>query len=168
MSISTVKIQQKIRAIIATSFAALVLSMGGTILVLQPLAYAQDAPAQNNTCPEGYIKNLPNFTDDDPSNDKPCVPEKLKDTGDPAASGKKNFEYFVNQYINPLMFVLTALIGLGSAISLVYAGIQYTTSAGDPGKAQEARERFTKTVVGLIAYLFLFGFLQWVVPGGLF
>jgi hypothetical protein len=74
---------------------------------------------------------------------------------------------FITKYLNPLINLLSAFIGIAIVISIIVAGIQYSSSAGDPGKAAAARDRITASVSGLAAFIFLFAFLQWVIPGGL-
>jgi hypothetical protein len=73
----------------------------------------------------------------------------------------------VGGYVKPAVRILSGIVGLVSVISLIVAGISYSTSAGDPQKAAKAKSQITKTVVALFAYLFLFGFLNFLVPGGI-
>jgi len=91
---------------------------------------------------------------------------------DPAASGKctsdSNSCDFVGKYINPAIKLLTGAVGVVAVISIIYAGIQYTTSAGDPKRVSDAKNRITQTVLALLAYAFLYAFLQFLVPGGIF
>jgi len=74
----------------------------------------------------------------------------------------------VSKYVQRALNLLSVLVGVVAAISIIYGGIQYTTSGGDPQKVSAAKKRITLTIVSLIAYAFLFGFLQFLVPGGLF
>lgn len=76
---------------------------------------------------------------------------------------------------NPIVKDLKLLINLLSAgvavivvISLIFAGIQYTTSGGDAQKVAAAKSRIYNSVFALVAFLFLYAFLQWLVPGGVF
>lgn len=166
MTFSTSKTYKKLIAFICGVFisSALVLGIG---LFLGGAVYAADPP-KDDACPEGYSKNIPNLVDEDTSNDEPCIPSKIKNTGDVALKNKSGIQKIIDKYINPFSKLLAGLVGVVSAISLVYAGIQYASSAGDPGKVQAARDRIVKTVIALLAFLFLFGFLQWLVPGGIF
>lgn len=74
----------------------------------------------------------------------------------------------VGKYINPAIALLSILVGVVSVTSIIVAGIQYSTSGGDPQKVSAAKKRIAMTVFGLLAYTFLFAFLQFLVPGGLF
>jgi len=74
---------------------------------------------------------------------------------------------FVNKYINPAIVLLSAIIGVAAVINIIMAGIQYASSADDPGAVSKAKQRIFNTVVGLVAYAFLFAFLNYLVPGGI-
>jgi len=55
-----------------------------------------------------------------------------------------------------------------AVISIILGGIQYSASEGDPQKASQAKSRITKTVFAIVSYFFLYAFLQFIVPGGVF
>lgn len=74
----------------------------------------------------------------------------------------------INLYINPAIDVLSGIFGLIAVISLILGGIQYSASEGDPQKASQAKDRIAKTIFAIMAYFFLFAFLQFIVPGGAF
>ena len=59
-------------------------------------------------------------------------------------------------------------VGLVLAASLIYAGIMYSTSSGNPENTQAAKKRILNTMIGLIFYIFIFAIIQYLVPGGLF
>ena len=59
------------------------------------------------------------------------------------------------------------MVGIAAVASLIYAGIQYSTSSGDPQKVAEAKDRITKTLMAFVMYLFFFAFLQFLIPGGI-
>ncbi len=75
-------------------------------------------------------------------------------------------ESFIEQYINPFIRLLTISVGVLAAISIVVAGIQYASAGSDPGKVQKAKSRIMQTLLGLLAYIFLFSLLNYFVPGG--
>lgn len=75
---------------------------------------------------------------------------------------------FVDKYLNPAVSLLTVIVGVIAAISIVVAGIQYASAGSDPGKVQKAKERIGQTLLGLLAYILLFSFLNYLIPGGLF
>jgi hypothetical protein len=71
-------------------------------------------------------------------------------------------------YINPAINMLSILVGLVAAASLVMGGVQYASSSGDPQKTGAAKARITNTLLAFAAYLFLYAFLNFLIPGGLF
>lgn len=62
---------------------------------------------------------------------------------------------------------LSVFIVIGSVIAIAAAGVQYSAAAGDSGKIAEAKKRITNVLMALLAYFFLFAFIQWLVPGGI-
>lgn len=72
------------------------------------------------------------------------------------------------KYINPLIQVLSALVGIAVVISIIFGGIQYVTSTGDPQRAEAGKKRIIESLVGLVAFMLLYAFLQFVMPGGVF
>lgn len=75
---------------------------------------------------------------------------------------------FVQTYINPFIKLLTAAVGIFATISIVYAGIMYATSADDPSVVTKAKKRIFETILGVVAYVFLFAFINYLIPGGIF
>lgn len=76
---------------------------------------------------------------------------------------------------NPIVDLAYAIIkflsfgvGLIIAASIIYAGIQYSASSGNPENSQNAKNRIINSLVGLVFYLLIFAFVQFLVPGGLF
>ncbi len=94
------------------------------------------------------------------------------DCSDPAADPKAKCNRdgcdLVDKYINPTIKLLSGIVGLIAAISLIAGGIQYSAAGGDPQKISAAKNRISKTILALVAYMFLFAFLQFIVPGGVF
>lgn len=86
----------------------------------------------------------------------------------PNANCDQNGCDLVKKYINPLINVLSAIVGLAAVISIVAGAIQYMTSTGDPQKTSAAKNRISKTIFALVAYAFLYAFLQFIIPGGIF
>lgn len=85
-----------------------------------------------------------------------------------AACSYDNHCDLIKKYINPTINLLTMVFGLIATGSLIFAGIQYSASEGDPTKAGQAKNRIANTIFAIIAYLFLYGFLQFLIPGGRF
>lgn len=74
----------------------------------------------------------------------------------------------IAQYVNPTIDLLSAAFGLIAVISLILGGIQFSMSEGDPQKASQAKNRISNTIIAIVAYSLLYGFLQFLVPGGAF
>jgi Na+/phosphate symporter len=72
-----------------------------------------------------------------------------------------------NKYINPVVNLLAALVGVVVLGSIIAGAIQYSSSAGDPGKVAAAKKRIFNALFALAGFIFLYAFLQWVIPGGL-
>lgn len=72
----------------------------------------------------------------------------------------------VTQYVNPLINTLAALAGIAVVIGIIVGGIQYASSGGDPQKAASGKSHIKNSIIALIAFFFLYSFLQFVVPGG--
>jgi hypothetical protein len=72
------------------------------------------------------------------------------------------------RYLVVFTNALSALVGIVVVIMLAIGGIQYSTSHDNPQAVQAAKKRIANALLALVAYFFLFGFLQWIIPGGLF
>ena len=72
-----------------------------------------------------------------------------------AGSGSFSDNCVTTQCVNPSNMIINALswiIGIAGAVSLifvVYGGISYITSSGDPGKLQQAKKIITYALIGL-------------------
>lgn len=74
----------------------------------------------------------------------------------------------IRRYFNPVINFLTAVVGIVVTIAIIVGGIQYSTSADDPQKVAAAKARIINAVLAMLAFIFLWAFLQWLVPGGVF
>jgi hypothetical protein len=59
-------------------------------------------------------------------------------------------------------------VGIVVIASVVLAGVQYTTSEGNPEKTAQAKGRVQTSIIALVLYVFTFAIVQFLVPGGLF
>jgi hypothetical protein len=71
------------------------------------------------------------------------------------------------KYINPLIQVVSALVGVAVIAGIIWGGIEYITSAGDPQRAASGRKHIVNALIALVAYGLLYAFLQFMVPGGI-
>jgi hypothetical protein len=99
---------------------------------------------------------------------------KVPEVGDKARSGNCPVELdpsgkcdIVALYLNPVINGLAIVVVLGVVISIIIGGIQYSASADQPQAAAAAKGRIINAVIALIAFIFFYTFLQWIVPGGL-
>ena len=67
-------------------------------------------------------------------------------------------QFFVN--------LLSVVIVVGSAVMIAFAGVQYTSSRDNAQGVQDAKKKIFNVVLGLLAYAFLYAFVQWLIPGG--
>jgi Type IV secretion system pilin len=63
---------------------------------------------------------------------------------------------------------LSVGVGLVVVASIIYAGIQYSSSEGSPEQTKDAKSRVRNAIIGLIVYIFGFSIIQFLVPGGVF
>lgn len=73
----------------------------------------------------------------------------------------------VKNYVNPFIKLLTALVGIAVVIGIIYGGIEYAMSAGDPQKAAVGKNRIRNAIIGLVAYVLTLAFLNFIIPGGI-
>ncbi len=71
-------------------------------------------------------------------------------------------------YLVTFINVLSALVGIVVVGSIIIAGIQFSAAGNDPQKVESARNRIVNSLLALLVFIFMFAFLQWVVPGGIF
>jgi hypothetical protein len=64
--------------------------------------------------------------------------------------------------------ILSAGIVIAAIGGIAYASVMYTTSGGSPDKVKQAKTIITNVVIGLVAYAFLWSFLNYITPGGMF
>ncbi len=70
--------------------------------------------------------------------------------------------------LNLAVDFLSGLVGVVVVGVIILGGIQYSM-AGDKAEAvSAAKKRIVNGVTALLAFLFIFAFLQWLIPGGIF
>ncbi len=63
---------------------------------------------------------------------------------------------------------LSAAVGLVVIGTIILGGIQYTMAGDNATATGAAKKRIANGLIALAAFLFLFAFLQWLIPGGIF
>lgn len=145
-----------------------VLLASGLPLITVSSVSAADDPSNTNICTDTNGDKKIDIKDLDPQ--KPCqFSDKVESTPDGAAKTCTGGDCsgLIKNYVNPFIRLLSGLIGVIVAISLIWAGILYSSAGGDPGRVSAAKTRIYNSILALIAYLFLFAFLQWLIPGGI-
>lgn len=97
-----------------------------------------------------------------------CIDCSKVSCSDPATKCTVESCDIINNLVNPAIFLFSGLVGLVVALSIIIGAIQYSSSAGDPQKAAKGRDRIKNAIIALVAYIFLFAFLSFIIPGGLF
>lgn len=80
--------------------------------------------------------------------------------------GNLNNNCSIVKYIRTFVQALSALAGIVIVIMITVGGIQYSASKDNPQATAAAKGRVTNAIIALVSYLLLFGFLQYIVPGG--
>jgi hypothetical protein len=70
--------------------------------------------------------------------------------------------------LNNIINVLAAGVGVAVTGSIIFGGIQYAAAGNNPNQVTAAKKRITDALIALIAFAFMYAFLQWIVPGGVF
>jgi hypothetical protein len=170
MSIMIVKrSKQYIKNIVTLSLGIVLgITIAGGVVAFAPHVFAEDTDPKSKTCTDTNGDKKIDIKDLDPQ--KPCqFPDKLDSTPDGAAKTCTGGDCsgLIKNYVNPFIKLLSGLVGVIVVISIVVGGIQYASAGGDPGKVSAAKKRIYNTIIALLAYLFMFAFLNWLIPGGI-
>ena len=64
--------------------------------------------------------------------------------------------------------ILSAGVAIAAIGGVVYGSIMYTTSGGSVEQTKKARAIIANTIVGIVLYIAMWAFLNYIVPGGVF
>lgn len=67
--------------------------------------------------------------------------------------------------INNIINVILGVLGIVAVVVIILGGVQYTTSAGDPGKVKKAKDTILYGIIGLIVALLAFAIVNFVLTG---
>ena len=70
--------------------------------------------------------------------------------------------------LQTIINVLSAGVGIVVVAMIIIGGIQYSIAGDSPEKLKEAKKRITNALIALVTFMFLFSFVQWLIPGGVF
>jgi hypothetical protein len=100
---------------------------------------------------------------DEKKNDPKCIELPPIKPDDACPQG----ECIIKKYIQPALNLMAGLVGLGVTISIIAAGIRYTTSADSPQKVSEAKQRMVTSIFVLIGFFTFYALMNYLIPGGL-
>lgn len=72
------------------------------------------------------------------------------------------------RWLNVIVNLVASIVGLGAVLMVIWAGIQYTTARDNAQAVAAAKQKIINVVIGIAAFIFLYAFLNWLVPGGVF
>ena len=98
------------------------------------------------------------------------TPKEIKSAEDYKCDGAKDCidSNPITQWIQFFINLLSVVILAGGSVMIAWAGIQYMSARDNAQAVQDAKNKIWNVVYGLLAYFFLYAFLQWLVPGGVF
>lgn len=119
------------------SFLVLVILATVTLLSISPVASANEV---FNIC-DRYSANDPN------------APTVCREAADSATQGQTATSNRVISLLADVVGVLMWALGVASVLAIFVAGVVFATSAGDPQKAQKARNIIIYAAIGLAVAL---------------
>lgn len=70
--------------------------------------------------------------------------------------------------LNIVLNFLSAGVGIVIVGMIILGGIQYSAAGDNAQAVAAAKQRIINALIALAAYLLMFAFLQWLIPGGVF
>lgn len=64
--------------------------------------------------------------------------------------------------VNKIINIVIGVIGFAAVAMTIYGGVQYTTSAGDPGKVKKAKDTIMYGIVGLVVAILAYAIVNFV------
>lgn len=95
-----------------------------------------------------------------------CAPLGNACNGNSAQNCLKDNKFIKD--VNNIVNFLAAAVGVVVIIVIILGGIQYTMAGDNASAVSEARKRITNGLIALVAFIFMYTFLQWLIPGGVF
>jgi cytochrome bd-type quinol oxidase subunit 2 len=69
--------------------------------------------------------------------------------------------------VQTLINVLSVIAGLVIVGSVIVGGLQYIMAGDNSNAVSAAKDRIQNALLAFLAFLFIFAFLNWLLPGGL-
>lgn len=97
-----------------------------------------------------------------PKGDEACAnaPAEYKSQMCPGTGGGN--EAKLQQTIGSVLTAVYGLVGIIAVVFVIIGGFKYTTSQGDPGKVQQAKNTIMYALIGLAVTLLAFAITQFV------
>lgn len=70
--------------------------------------------------------------------------------------------------LNTIVNFLAGAVGVITVAMIILGGIQYSMSRSKPEAVTAAKSRITNALIALVAFMLIYAFLQWLIPGGAF
>jgi hypothetical protein len=109
----------------------------------------------------------------DPQDKTKCLPvigDGCANYDSSTAAGKNNClkNNSIIQYLKIAINTLSAAVGVIVTAMIILGGIQYSLARDNASAVTEAKKRITNAIIALVLFMFIFAFLQWLIPGGVF
>ena len=95
------------------------------------------------------------------------VPDDKDDCSDPSSNLNED-NCGIIKLLNIVFNFVSGGVILAVIGNIIFAGIRYSTAQGNPSTSGAAKNRIRTAVMALLMYFLLYGFLQWLIPGGIF
>jgi hypothetical protein len=129
----------------------------------QAVSNTENNPSRSTDLPVGSLINFASSSCKSAS-----TPGSSSVCTDPATKCSTSDCGLIQEFVTPTINLLAAAFGLIAVISIILGGINYTTSEGDPQKVSKAKVRLRNTIFAIVSFLFLYAFLNFLIPGGIF
>ena len=124
--------------------------MVSTVTIMSPPAFAEDCNPGDDKCCGGVKTSLITCDKD--------ITNKGKDIENNGVWG----------LLIMALNILTAGVGVAAVGGIVYGSILYTSAGDRSDQVKKGIGVITNVVIGIIAYVGMYAFLQFIIPGGIF
>lgn len=80
----------------------------------------------------------------------------------PEYDGVANTDTDLGATVTGLINVILGIVGFLAVLMIIFGGITYTTSAGDPGKVKKAKDTIMYGLIGLVVAVLAFAIVNFV------
>ena len=76
-------------------------------------------------------------------------------------------DWKIEDILNMFLVVVTTGVGIAAVGSIVFAGVLYITARDNAAQVSKAKTMIMNTIIGIVAYILMWAFLEWIIPGGI-